>query len=469
MVCPNCGRQIMQGGQCECAHEGMYSSNPAIDAIKRIGASVPFLIFTLLQTVALVLSLIPRSISVIDVLYDMEYAFYDAFGYYPDFTSNIYDYGFYDVGYVDRIFSAIPAIITVIALWLLFAACRNRNVGGMSTAGLTILKVMQIITLVFICIAILAVVIACIAVMTESAGVGIAIFISCALILTPVFLYVIKCIQTINSAKRVVATGMPNDKASMYVIVILYIGAGFMAISAVLSLVSLMNYGSAISVVTSAVSAAQLFFAAYLLGIYRKSMRSLIYNPPAVYQHTPYGQQNVVGYAPPVQQNVVYPNSNPNMPYGNPGTYTPPTMYNQVPSQGQPPQSPGYSTVQPPSGAQPPIQNAYGQPPQQTVTQPAQTAATPVPPVPEAINPEEKTENPVETASQHLEEAKAVFASEDISSSSVNEEVESVSEVHTEIDDKVEEIKDNLDDKLADTAKTADEIKDAVDKTIEEE
>lgn len=47
---------------------------------------------------------------------------------------------------------AAPAALSAAALWLFYAACRNRKTGNVSTAGLTIFQVMAYIQLAVYCL-----------------------------------------------------------------------------------------------------------------------------------------------------------------------------------------------------------------------------------------------------------------------------------------------------------------------------
>lgn len=392
MTCPNCGRTVPDGMQCSCMSSVQYSSNPAVNVLKREGASVRFLVLAILLSVSAVLSFFSTSTT--------SNYFLEELYYRTDIGWNVYDAMSNVMG---NVFAAIPAILMAIGLWMFYASCKNVSHGGVSTSGLTIIKVLMIISMVILCIAGFIIVIAGFVMSFNSSyffddyssyyspfygiGAGIiigAIFIVAAL-LALMIVYITRIIKIINRVKRVAQTGMPNNEISMFAVVMFYIMAGFNVISAFGSLTDM--YISPLGILSSLVSAGTFVVGAVILMKYRKEMTMLMYSNPPVYpSYAQQPAQQAGTYAQPVQQNVVYPNADINQPYGQQAGYVPP----QVNSWQQPTQ-PGYSAPQPYSGNQQPVDSSVS-PVQNTVQQEA------------------------EKAMRNVEEAKAVFSSEQLPS-----------------------------------------------------
>ena len=210
--------------------------NQPILALKRTATSAPFIIGTILFTVSAILSVI-MSIVASPSLYYLILDFLNAQGVNVSFVSlNTAS------SVVSAVISSIPTFLIILGLWLTVGAGGNKNNDRMSTAGLTIIKVIKIISLIGVCICfgigIIAGIIGLIALGVNGgrySGPGLVAAVICFLIFIAVFVFVlifyIKVLKTIGSAKKVASTGMPNNKASGFVAVILFI----IGISGVLS------------------------------------------------------------------------------------------------------------------------------------------------------------------------------------------------------------------------------------------
>lgn len=389
MTCPNCGRAVPDGMQCSCMSGAQYSSNPTVNVLKREGASVRFLVLAILLSVSAVLSLFASSTT--------SNYFWDELYY----NTNI-DWSVYSAlsGVMSNVFAAIPTILMAVGLWMFYASCRNVSHGGVSTSGLTIIKVLMIISMVFLCLAGFIVLIAGFVMAVDPSflydygsyynsyyglGAGLIIFavFIVAAVLALMIVYITRIIKIINRVKRVAKTGMPNNEISMFAVVIFYIMAGFNVISAFSSLGDM--YISPLGILASLVSAAAFVVGAIVLMRYKKEMTMLMYSNPPTYQG--FTQQPApAAYAPPVQQNVVYPNANVNQPYGQQAGYVPPQVNNWQSASVQP----GYGAAQPYAANQQPAEAAP------SVQDSAQQAA--------------------EAAMRDVEEARAVFSSEQLPS-----------------------------------------------------
>ena len=215
--------------------------NQPILALKRTATSAPFIIGAILFTVSAILSVI---LSVVTSPY-LYYLFFDY----------LYAQGI-NVSYVSlntassvisAVISSIPTLLVILGLWLTVGAGGNKNNDRMSTAGLTIIKVIRILGLIGFCICfgilLIASIIGLIALGVNGgrySGPGLGVGILGFLILIGVFvfglIFLIKVLKTIGAAKKVAATGMPNNGASGFVAVMLFI-AGISGIFSALMLI----------------------------------------------------------------------------------------------------------------------------------------------------------------------------------------------------------------------------------------
>lgn len=291
MICPKCGRTIPDGSVCPCSYNTpALSSNPAVNTLKTIGSSSLFLVAAILLSVLPLLS-IAGQMSVGDAVSDfMYYAMQldlDPSVFYP--ILNAVD----SASIVSAVFSSVPAILIAVAMWITYASCRSTQSGNVSTAGLTICKVLSIISLVCACIggacALLVTVIMLIAGGTmmediayefgDSIGqatmaVIVVVCIAVIAVLVLMILYEASVIKTINRIKATAATGVPDNRISNFLIVMNYIAAVGSAISGLANL-----FTSPVIGLISLVNAATLILISIILTRYRSGMTLLMYPP----------------------------------------------------------------------------------------------------------------------------------------------------------------------------------------------
>ena len=128
----------------------------------------------------------------------------------------------------------MPGIIIAIGLWMTYGACASKAPKKLGTAGLTMIKVLTIINLVFVCLALvigeLLLFVGLIAALDSFAGtegamvIGvIMIFVLLCMVLSIV--YYAKVIKSLNAAKNTAITGRPFANASIFVGVLCFISA----------------------------------------------------------------------------------------------------------------------------------------------------------------------------------------------------------------------------------------------------
>lgn len=315
MICPNCGREIPEGTVCPCAtgSSQLLSSNPALNAIKTISSSKGFLVAVIFYTVNVVLNFVVQltgnlsaealsKITGVEFLYEANITGPMIFG---------------------AVLSVVPTALIALGMWLHYATCRRTDTGNISTAGLTICKVISIITLVTTCISavITIIVLAVVAFAADgvayyllntfwymfdtvysiddfAAGltlVAIILVVVCALVFAFVIYYYAAIVKTINRIRNTALTGVPDNRISQFVIAINYIFAVIGIIGGVF-----LVFGSPLVGVIAILSAVSQILISRCLSHYRKQATILMYPPvqPVYAQPAGYVQQPAAPAAP---------------------------------------------------------------------------------------------------------------------------------------------------------------------------
>lgn len=300
MICPNCGREIPDGTICPCALEATalpLSDNPAVNALKTTGSSGLGLALAVLLSLSALLAIF-SSLGTSQALDNLYYYAYTA-GLDMDLILSMMSYS-RSSAVASAVLGSIPAILAAVAGWVHFGTCRSRASGNISTAGLTIYKVLAYISLIGLCLISLLVI----------GGLGLAIFAVVAasfpldsfggqfggygqdeaqLALIIIFAtiaaffaffmalaigYQAGLIRTINRAKAVAATGLADSRVSNYVIGMNYVLAGCCIVSGLFSL-----FFSPLSAIASFVAGAGWILASLQLSRYRKAMNLVLFPP----------------------------------------------------------------------------------------------------------------------------------------------------------------------------------------------
>lgn len=301
MICPKCGRSIPDGTICPCSMAQPLSSNPAVNTLKTLGSSPLFLVFAILMSLAPLLSILGQMMMRSNMGELMYYAMQldlDPGVLYPflNAVSNA------SVG--TAVLSAAPSVLIAVGLWITYASCRSTQSGNVSTAGMTICKVLAVITLVCLCICaalmlILAVILLAAGVsesavsdgyysgMTQAVMAMVGVFlVIIAVVFALTIIYEVCVIKTINRIKATAVTGTPDNRIPNFLIVMNYIAAVGSGLA------GLGNLFTAPAVALSALaSAASLILISILLSKYRSGMTLLMYPPvqPVYPQQPPQG------------------------------------------------------------------------------------------------------------------------------------------------------------------------------------
>lgn len=300
MFCPKCGNQLEQGNsfcsKCGAAQgqpmqsqpmqsqpmqsQPMYNSpavSPVIAAVKGIASSPLFLTAVIIYTLSLLLSFANSLAPMRNVYQIMQLLNLD---YYMDYYI---DYGVIaGITTTFSIIGMIPSILMALGLWLTFAASKNNTFPGFKTAGLTIIKVLTIISLVWVSVAAglltIVLIVAATVAIVEGEAAAMAIVLGVILVAVGVTLsivYYAKIVQTINAVKNSVMTGMPNERASRFVAVCCFIMAAGSAISIIPLLINAFGlFGSMTSVFSAILNVAVYICFGIIIFKYRNTMKS---------------------------------------------------------------------------------------------------------------------------------------------------------------------------------------------------
>ncbi len=350
MICPKCGRNNPDGMACPCGAP-LLSSNPAVNLLKSLGSSPLFLAAAILATAApvlFILALVTSGGQYASGLISFRYTINGQEVVYPGVGN---DFGAVVLG---SLLFALPVLLAALGMWLFYGSSRNRHTGNVSTAGLTICKVIAIaaVVLCIVAAALYAILLLLLMIFSNAFSewiyynsgeyVPAGLFVGLALValvffvglmLLPIFFY-FGVIKALNRMKRTARTGEPNDKVSYYVMVFLFILAVFGAIGGLVGLFS--NFWGGAS---SLCYAAFYVLCALLLNKYRNKMTMLRYPPvqpvyaaPAGTVQPPY-QQPYQHYGQPYQA----PQGPQAQPYAPPPVPSRPVVPpQQAPAQGQP-------------------------------------------------------------------------------------------------------------------------------------
>lgn len=346
MICPKCGREIPDGTVCPCSLERpALSNNPALNALKTVGSSPLFLAMTILFSLSALLNIF-ASMKLGDTMSNL-YVYFYRLGMDAYQIQQLMD-SMSSTSVVSAVLGSIPAILTAVAMWIHFGTCSNRQNGNISTAGLTICKVLFYISMIslIICGVLIVGGVALVVIMFiatgESVGdafgsgfgygfaqsslrpltyspgysdeeaviavivVLIVVLLAAALALALAIAYNASFIRMINRTKNVALTGIANDKVSGFLTVMTGLTAAVDILGGLFGL-----FTSPVSGISSIVLGVAYILMTVLLRNYGREMNRVLY--PAVQPAVPmYGGYQAPGqqYAPPQPQQYAAPAQN---------------------------------------------------------------------------------------------------------------------------------------------------------------
>lgn len=188
----------------------------------------------------------------------------------------------------------LPAMVITAGIWLAFAAAKRNVLPGLASTGLTMVRIVVIVQLVFACIGLALVELICILVMVgvntaasyygsggPATGIMILIMLVFAAVSAVQIIYYLKLSGTIKRMKTALITGQPDAQVSLYVEILCYINGALTVFGALGSLVSFSIFGF---LADAGLATANICFA-MLLRKYRNNMELLIRNPRQAYEN----------------------------------------------------------------------------------------------------------------------------------------------------------------------------------------
>lgn len=264
-------------------------ATPAIAVLKKVASSPLCLTGIIAFTLTLVLNLInAMSVgniinTIIGNLYNLAYSL-DSYELYEmlEMITPYINGGLISSGAgIVSFFSMLPSILIAVGLWLIFAAAINKKTSGFSTTGLTIIKVITIINLVFCSIGyglsgVILLIFACI---LAAEGIPAALIIMLIFILIFAgavalsIIYYAKTIKSLNSAIGIAANTNISAYASSYVGVICWIAA----ITGLFSIITAFGFAGKLSALCSCVASACF---GMLIFKFKGQMNMLLFSQP---------------------------------------------------------------------------------------------------------------------------------------------------------------------------------------------
>ena len=217
-------------------------------------------------------------------------------------------YGFYWLlaQFISPRLAVIPAILLAVGMWMFYVTCRNTQSGNISTAGLTICKVIAYITLVFICA--LAALLLVMAVLLMIGGVATTsaynsyyyddgsaavlitvlgvLLVVLAAVMALLIAYYVCVIKTINRIKASALNGAPDNRIPRFLTVLMMVTGVLSGLGGLFSLFTTPAAG-----IASLAGAVCAILMSLLLSEYRAKMSMLLYPPvqPMYNNMPPYG------------------------------------------------------------------------------------------------------------------------------------------------------------------------------------
>ena len=287
----------------QAAPGGALGQTPAIQMLRKIATSPVFLAAILLTTVCTLFSCYVY-VRNLDYYFDV-LDYYKRYSAESQLVSNI----------VSNFISLLLSLAALIALWSIFASAASKHSDRMRTGGLTFFKVLYVIALVIFSLVLLLVLVLLVMLIASkkysdffqsavnqlnnmllNAGYEFPsistdprtfLFIFLGVILLVMIMAVLYCakiVKSLNTAKRVIKTGAPDDRVSVFVGVFSILGAVGNVINAIRIFANLRDYtqllgmGRGLLIVNGIVlllSAVASILYAITLFRFRSGMRSL--------------------------------------------------------------------------------------------------------------------------------------------------------------------------------------------------
>lgn len=286
--CQYCGTPLMQGGQQQYqqngAQQSQYQQNgyqqngyqqsqyqqadayvsyapplsPVAQALRQMGGSAVFLTAAVAYTCAILFTIIGGFVGSSNSVLASYLALAEQMGGMVDYGAlNTVLGAMRGASVMSTILMEIPAILVAVGIWMTFATVRNNGSAPMQTGGLTLIRVLQIIGVVFECVALVLLEVALIISMvaasqyTDMAVPVLATAMALILLIMGLgILYNVKLIQTLGTIRLTMQTQRPSTRISTYAAVMTIIGG----VASLVSIFSAGNIFSSLGLLCSAVA-----------------------------------------------------------------------------------------------------------------------------------------------------------------------------------------------------------------------
>ncbi len=329
--CKNCGAPLKAPGASGPAPDGQnFMQNgapyfnvapppmlsPAAVAVKRVCSSPAALVAIVAYTLGVIVQFITSFVNFSNTNY--LYIFLRRYGL--DFGElEEYIQRLSSTSLVSAIIGIIPSVLIAVGLWLAYTSAAQKGV--IKTAGITLIKVILIITLVFLCIifsfALIVLIVAAGAAgeyFGSEGGAAVAVVLVVFLVVAVLtILFYAKAIQTSNAVSRTLRFGAPSNKASSFLAVAAIVIGVFDFIGAFLPMAIFNGSFDALSFISSLISAVSFITFGVFVFMYRGAMNALtvpVSHAPANFGYAPnqppYGFPPQNGYNAPNGANGAY-------------------------------------------------------------------------------------------------------------------------------------------------------------------
>lgn len=300
MYCNNCGANNYDGSTfCVRCGTPLYSSAPTpwnmpapgvnpgdphfqlgqqvCAALKSLATSPLLIIAAVCYSLVLVLNLFGSATAVdMSAYYEMMHDLGMSYSEINEVMS-----GVQSGSIIGTIISMIPSVLVAVGMWITIASGANKQSKHMTTSGLTMIQVIQIINTILGSLAVLFLLIICLslgALIPDVPEEVSAIILICAVVIVLVaafmIFYNVMIISTIGKIKDSIRTNTPNSRVSMFIAVMCIISGGCSALGIPFSLVNI-SAASFISLLSSLLTAVYPILFGALLITYRSRMRAL--------------------------------------------------------------------------------------------------------------------------------------------------------------------------------------------------
>ena len=288
VTCVKCGYNFFTTKKEE-PEETKLNLPPAVNVLKQIASSPLFLVAIIAFSLDILFSILGgNGLMAFYILAQSLYSMANNFGMYQlyDVASNIMSFAALPlakgISMAISLICHIPAIVIAVGLWLTYKSASDKKSPYVDATGLNTIKVVNILYLVWNCVAYviigLLLIVPAVALIAEGGEVAIlgiyvaAIFIIGALVAAAIIVFYFKINRSLSAVISVAKTGRPNTYASSFVMI-------FLVFKAVIGVFGFFEVGSFATSVSNLLYVVALVCFAFVLYQYKNQMRAVLAQP----------------------------------------------------------------------------------------------------------------------------------------------------------------------------------------------